>query len=109
MWRWGPDNCGCDLLFEHGDVLPPTLLVRCPVHQQATGLDIWDESRSVQSAKGILLLRLGIQPDVVTHRFGASNGRQRHLTVDVPQDLPAVVAQEIAASLYGPVTTLRRV
>ncbi len=109
MWRWGPDNCGCDLLFEHGDLLPPTLLVRCPVHQEATGLDIWDESRSVDSVRGILLRRLGIPVLTVRHRFGAPNGRQRHVTIDVPQDLPAAVEQEIATSVYGPVISLRRV
>lgn len=109
MWRWGPDNCGCDLLFEHGDVLPPTLLTRCPVHQQATGLDVWDESRSVDSVRGILLQRLGIPPLTMRHRFGTSNGRQRHVTIDVPSDLPAAVEQEIAASVYGSVITLRRV
>lgn len=105
--RWRPDTCGCILLFARGPAVVPTLVTPCPVHLQATGLDIWNENRSVNDAKRVLFERHQIAPEMVRHTFGPPNGRQRDVTVEVARSVPTTVEEALATNPFGRVATTR--
>jgi len=91
--RWRPNTCGCELLFDQGPEQPPTHLKRCRDHPDATGLEVWDENRTLNRALGVIVQQTGIDPLAVAWRFEPDPARlmKRRLHLTLPPSASAVV------------------
>ena len=87
MTKWRPDTCGCQLEFKNGPTEPPVHLSRCEAHKECDPLDVWNENRGLNTARGILYEEHGIDPTDVLWSFARTKGK-RALTVQVDIDLP---------------------
>jgi hypothetical protein len=100
--RWRPETCECVLEFTDPDS-PPNFLERCEYHRDATGLDVWNENRSLNDVRRIMWEEQAIDPRSVTFHYKPSGRAQRALVVDVPQDAPDALEQQVVASPFGAV------
>lgn len=107
MTTWSPDTCACKLEFRQGDKQPPTHIRRCVEHTTASGLDVWDENRSVQATL-IELGEAGMDIRAVEREFISNDGAKRDLRVFVDRPIPARIRARIRANPHGTVTLVNR-
>ena len=86
--RWRPNTCGCELVFEQGPEQPPTHVTRCRDHADATGLEVWDENRTLNRAIGVVSAETGAPPATIAWHFTpAVDGSRRTLHITLPRPL----------------------